>query len=94
MDTLILLKLRDVLKSDGNAVHVVIRGTSQRNEDIVEENKYFYTEHTCPTNWLGVEVIMDGEDTDPHGIFEHVQTVEFALNNCVPESFCRIARSV
>lgn len=31
----------------------------------------FYDEHTCPTNFLrNIEYLVEGNDTDPHGIFE------------------------
>lgn len=40
---------------------------------IEEQNRYFYEEHTCPTNWLGdVEEIKIGDDTDPHGLARFV----------------------
>ncbi len=38
-------------------------------------DRYFYEEHTCPTNFLGVlNVSDDAGDTDPHGIFKYVKT--------------------
>lgn len=75
----VLLRLRQPM-ADGNHVHVII--TKHRYEELktLEElnshDKFLYNSHTCPTNWLGVEYIIDEEDCDPHGIFEHVQTIE------------------
>lgn len=50
------------------------------NGDFDPENKrYFYEEHTCPTNYLGVEMVVDlnDGDTDPHGIFEFVGAIPY-----------------
>lgn len=43
------------------------------------DKEFFYTEHTCPTNYLGVEMVIDANtgDTDPHGIFEYLGTVPY-----------------
>lgn len=42
----------------------------QEHEDGI---RYYYEEHTCPTNWFGlVDQISVGEDTDPHGFVEVV----------------------
>jgi hypothetical protein len=76
-DVLVLLRMRSP-QANGKNVHVVLR-KPLHCETIEEQNihdKFLYEEHTCPTNWMGVEVLIDGEDTDPHGLFEHVQTVE------------------
>lgn len=42
-------------------------------EEYAHEQRYFYNQHTCPTNWIGeiVEIIFKG-DRDPHGVFEFV----------------------
>jgi ribosomal protein L37AE/L43A len=47
-----------------------------------DSQRYFFEEHSCPTNWLRdcVAVIEDG-DTDPHGFLDFVRAVE------VPEDF-------
>lgn len=40
-----------------------------------DHDQYFYNEHTCPTNYLGVEQVKtDDGDTDPHGVFVYVKT--------------------
>jgi hypothetical protein len=39
--------------------------------------RYFYNEHTCPTNWIGdVELISDDGDVDPHGFMKVVRIVD------------------
>lgn len=41
-----------------------------------QRDRYFYNEHTCPTNWFRhVQEIMIGDDCDPHGIAQHVGTI-------------------
>lgn len=51
-------------------------------ESLQDSQRYFYEEHSCPTNWIGdcVAVIEDG-DTDPHGFMEFVRHVT------VPDDF-------
>ena len=40
-------------------------------DDFRESERYFYNEHTCPTNWVHqiVQIEFKG-DKDPHGVFE------------------------
>lgn len=46
-------------------------------EKVNEHHRYFYEEHTCPTNWLRdcVMVAVEG-DTDPHGLWRFVRSAE------------------
>ena len=39
-----------------------------------EAKRYYYEEHTCPTNYLRAEMVIEADtmDDDPHGIFEFV----------------------
>ena len=42
-------------------------------EEYREHQRYFYNEHTCPTNWTNeIEEMAVGDDKDPHGIFKFV----------------------
>jgi hypothetical protein len=42
-------------------------------EEYESNERYFYNEHTCPTNWVHeIEEIEFQGDTDPHGVFEFV----------------------
>jgi hypothetical protein len=42
-------------------------------EEYEHNTRYFYNEHTCPTNWLrDIEQIEFEGDHDPHGVFEFV----------------------
>lgn len=49
------------------------------SQDDKSSDAYYFDEHTCPVNWFNqVEAIADGSDedadTDPHGLFEFVQS--------------------
>lgn len=40
-------------------------------EEFVEHQRYYYEEHTCPTNCLSsTEKLIFNGDEDPHGLFE------------------------
>jgi len=42
-------------------------------EEYEDSQRYFYNEHTCPTNWTReIEMIECDGDKDPHGLFEFV----------------------
>jgi len=55
-------------------------------EDYESNQRYFYDEHTCPTNWTNqiVEIIFKG-DHDPHGVFEFVSVEDGRL---VDDPYC------
>lgn len=46
-----------------------------------EHDEYFYNEHTCPVNFLGVEKVIDpaSGSEDPHGIFAYVRTDPYVV---------------
>jgi hypothetical protein len=46
-------------------------------EEYAAQSKYFYNEHTCPTNWTREiqQIIFEG-NRDPHGVFEFVSVEE------------------
>ena len=50
---------------------------TQTDEDNQAHQKYFFEEHSCPTNWLRdcVAVIAAG-DCDPHGFLTFVRAVD------------------
>jgi len=49
-------------------------------EEYKEHQRYFYDEHTCPSNWVKyVEEISVGKDKDPHGIFGFVSVEDGTL---------------
>lgn len=76
LNTLVLLCLYEPLKG-GEDVHIVVKGMTfvkEGEEPDFDHDVYFYNEHTCPWNYLRLP-LKAGEDTDPHGVFVHQETV-------------------
>lgn len=57
-------------------LYVVTEGMAFKKDGVVDitHEKYFYEEHLCPSHFMKAEVLV-GNDTDPHGIFRHIETV-------------------
>jgi len=75
-ETLSLLKLYD---SDGDPVYFVVSGSAiddsrNRGNDPLDES-YYFDEHSCPTNYVNCEAIMQKHNPDPHGVFDYVRSV-------------------
>lgn len=49
------------------------RSTSGGEAD--EVDAYMFDERMCPSDVIGCEAVIEGDDLDPHGIFEFVQWV-------------------
>ncbi|HEV2674099.1 MAG TPA: hypothetical protein VGV37_06115 [Aliidongia sp.] len=47
-------------------------GPPESMEEWIEHQRYWVNEHTCPTNIIRVAAIIEGADTDPHGVVEFV----------------------
>lgn len=67
--------------------YIVIRGSKISNmkdhidyEKTQEEDSYLYNEHMCPKDIIGAEIVLHYKDFDPHGIFEHVETIQMPDN--------------
>lgn len=57
--------------------HFLPDGTKKPYAVTADDNRYYYEEHTCPTNFLpGIERIIYDGDFDPHGIFKYVRHVD------------------
>lgn len=69
------------LPPQGKPVYFLVRGmrfTKERlaDADCADRDRFFYEEHSCPTNWLEpIEILHDG-DTDAHGLIKYVGTIE------------------
>jgi hypothetical protein len=52
-------------------------GEREGDEENQQHQRYFFEEHSCPTNWLNecVAVIKKG-DCDPHGFLDFVRAVD------------------
>lgn len=51
-----------------------------REEDLAdgwddESYEHFYESKLCPSDVIRCEAVIEGEDVDPHGIFEFVQII-------------------
>lgn len=44
--------------------------------DQAEHDRFFYEEHSCPTNFIRCERIIADGNTDPHGLFDYVSTID------------------
>ena len=67
-----------VLRPQNKPVYFVVEGMrfeeGRDNESVEERARYFYEEHSCPTNWLQPNVVYFDGDSDPHGLIEFVAT--------------------
>lgn len=74
--TLVLLRIQSF---NNGPVFFIVEGlgslTLAGDEDFQGRQRYFYEEHTCPTNFMPCEAIYTADNNDPHGVFDHVRTV-------------------
>jgi hypothetical protein len=71
-DSIIFLKNGNIL--------LAIKGMYFNGNHDIENDRYFYEEHTCPINYLkNVEMIINLEDDniDPHGIFKFITSIPY-----------------
>lgn len=73
--TLVLLKLYDREKVP---VYFVVEGVchlvDRPGEDHFDAERYYYDDHSCPTNYVPVEAVFTPCEDDPHGVFDYVRT--------------------
>jgi len=79
--TLVLLELYKTLEG-GERVFLVVEGMLFHKEGEkleIRDQSYFYNQHTCPTNFMGVEALIAfdhrGGDDDPHGMWQWRETI-------------------
>jgi hypothetical protein len=74
-----------VLPPQSKPVHFFVKGMAlvdaNGNRGDPDRKRNFYEEHTCPTNYIGAEMIVIDGDLDPHGLFKFVGTID------VPEGY-------
>ena len=74
-DTPRLLKVVDVLVLEPQDRPLYVAVASKDYGCGLDDKRYLYEEHTCPTNWTrDVEMLMIGSNTDPHGLFQYLGT--------------------
>lgn len=66
--------------AEGGFIHLLVRDTHiftvGDKTETARRMKYFYDEHTCPTNWVrNIERFIEKGDTDPHGVFQYIDHV-------------------
>jgi hypothetical protein len=60
---------------EGSMLYVVVMNWTYKHCEFDLDREYHYNEGTCPTNWLGVTMIVEDGDPDPHGVFQFVRSV-------------------
>ncbi len=75
-----LRKTLVLLRIDGKIgpIYFVVEGLNtwpETLDEMIGHARYFYEEHTCPTNFIGVPLISIAGDHDPHGLFKFVDAV-------------------
>lgn len=72
--TLVLLRI----ETKDAPIYFVVEGLSEwpkALDEMRESARYFYEEHTCPTNFIRIPLIAYAGNTDPHGLFAFVDAV-------------------
>ncbi len=75
--TLVLLKI----DAKRGPLYFIVEGLGTWSEDYPkdpsEQGRYFYEEHTCPTNFVRGDIVAVYEvgNRDPHGVFDFVRAV-------------------
>lgn len=46
-----------------------------------ESRRFLFESHSCPTNWLRPILVVDGADSDPHGLLKYVLWREMDLSD-------------
>lgn len=80
-----------VLPPQDKPVHFVVKGMSFVDEKgsrgRPDHKRFFYEEHTCPTNYIGVEMIAFDGDTDPHGLFKFAGTQDMPKDYDIDDDY-------
>lgn len=77
----ILVLLKPVFQPEGSdkPVYLVVHKPNYIFETDLNQlqrtEEFYYNSHTCPSNYLGGTVVLEGGDDDPHGIFQFQEAV-------------------
>ena len=63
-----------MIEPDEHPVYIVVK-SYMAADDPDADKEYFYEEHTCPTNVLPCEAIIENGDEDPHGVLTFVRSI-------------------
>lgn len=74
---LVLMKLE---ASDRN-VFFVIEQPKYHHHDLPDHtpdnDRYFYEQHSCPTNWFeNIVAVIENDDDDPHGFLKFIRAID------------------
>lgn len=77
-----LVLMRSMNNDGEDPIYVLVKTPEYKNahRNMSEDEKhasdhYYFTEHTCPTNYIEVEQMIYRGDPDPHGVFEFVRRI-------------------
>jgi len=59
-----------------------------------ESRRFLFESHSCPTNWLKPILVVDGDDTDPHGLLKYVLWREMDVSDRSSAQDDRVAELV
>lgn len=59
----------------GNLIDIPVGTKDPLTNEEMNNKEYFYRQHTCPTNFVRTELVMQNLDTDPHGAFHFVDAI-------------------
>jgi hypothetical protein len=76
--------LVELVTKDGQRLRLLLdqkrwekQGAPEDPDEVFHNKEYWYNEGTCPTNWTGsIETMILEDDTDPHGVFHFIATVD------------------
>lgn len=72
-----LVLLRSINNEGKDPIFVLVKSVqpSKLKDWDHADDLYYFNEHTCPTNYIDVEMIVYQSDPDPHGVFEFVRRI-------------------
>lgn len=73
--------------------YFVVEGLQQwpsTYEEMQNDKRYLYEEHTCPTNFISIPLISFNGDHDPHGIFRFEEAVWMIREDADEDYLCQI----
>lgn len=79
VEKLVLLKMDEI--------HLVVHHST--SEDTTEEQeRYYFDQHTCPTNYFRdtVAILLPPHDADPHGLFQYIASAPRTIKDEPNES--------
>lgn len=72
-----------VLPPQEKPIYFVVQGMrfSDDTRPVYDAKGFYYEEHSCPTNWLQPELMVQDGDPDPHGVLQYITTRDVTGKN-------------